>query len=197
MLNESYWNNRYIEGNIGWDAGSVTTPIKQYIDQVEDKNLRILIPGAGFGNEAGYIYSLGFVNTFVCEWSEKAVIQFKKNYPSFPDSQIFLKNFFEIEGDFDLIIEQTFFCAIHPSQRELYAKKVFDLLNFGGKMVGLLFDFPFSEKGPPFGGDSQEYLSLFKKYFKINCFEKSYNSIKPREGNEIFFNFEKTNYKLL
>ena len=43
-LNESYWSTRYQQGQIGWDIGDVSTPIKEYIDQLENKELSILIP---------------------------------------------------------------------------------------------------------------------------------------------------------
>ena len=66
-----------------------------------------------------------------------------------------------------------------------------DLLVRKGKLVGLLFDFELTEKGPPFGGSSTEYLNLFAEKFKNITLERCYNSIKPRNGNELFFIFEK------
>lgn len=53
-------------------------------------------------------------------------------------------------------------------------------------MVGLLFDFPLTEEGPPFGGSKSEYIVLFEPYFSIKTLEKAYNSIKPRENKELF-----------
>ena len=68
---------------------------------------------------------------------------------------------------------------------------MYDLLNTNGKLVGLLFDFELTEEGPPFGGSLIEYIQLFYAKFNIKVFEKCYNSIKPREGRELFFIFEK------
>ena len=39
----NYWEKRYQKGETGWDAGQITTPIKEYIDQLTNKNLKILI----------------------------------------------------------------------------------------------------------------------------------------------------------
>ena len=50
----NYWEERYQKGETGWDAGKITTPIKEYIDQLTNKNLKILIPGAGNGYEFDY-----------------------------------------------------------------------------------------------------------------------------------------------
>jgi len=65
------------------------------------------------------------------------------------------------------------------------------LLSPKGKLVGLLFQFPLTESGPPFGGSKEEYLNLFSPYFEIKTLDVAYNSIKPRQGNELFFIFTK------
>ena len=92
---------------------------------------------------------------------------------------------------FDLVIEQTFFCALNPELRSNYVSKMETLLNPNGKIAGLLFDFPLTEAGPPFGGSENEYLKLFSEKFNIKTLEKAYNSIKPRKDTELFFIFEK------
>lgn len=46
-LNETFWDNRYKKYDIGWDLGDVSTPLKAYFNQLENKNLKILIPGCG------------------------------------------------------------------------------------------------------------------------------------------------------
>ena len=65
------------------------------------------------------------------------------------------------------------------------------LLEERGKLVGLFFDTELTDEGPPFGGDSNEYLQLFSTCFNIKTLEKCHNSIKPRFGRELFFIFEK------
>ena len=44
---QKYWSNRYEEDRTGWDIGYPSTPLKEYIDQLTDKTISILIPGAG------------------------------------------------------------------------------------------------------------------------------------------------------
>ena len=44
---KEYWTQRYKDDLTGWDIGAVSTPLKTYFDQLTDKNMRILIPGAG------------------------------------------------------------------------------------------------------------------------------------------------------
>ena len=64
------------------------------------------------------------------------------------------------------------------------------LLNPKGKLAGLLFDFPLTNEGPPFGGSKTEYTNLFSNSFYLKTLEIAYNSIKPRENKELFFIFE-------
>jgi thiopurine S-methyltransferase len=190
-LTEEYWDERYKSDTAGWSLGNVSPPLKEYIDQLRDKKVKILIPGAGFGYEAHYLMLQGFQDTHICEWSETAVSTFKANYPDFPEHQIHVGNFFELQETFDLIIEQTFFCALDPILRKDYVIKMHDLLETGGKLAGLLFNFDFDISGPPFGGSQKEYEKLFSPLFKIKTMARCYNSVAPRSGNELFFILEK------
>lgn len=185
----NYWENRYQKGDTGWDAGKITTPIKEYIDQLTDKNLKILIPGAGNGYEFDYLIKKGFKNVFVIDIAETPLNNIKKRKPEY-SSHLIHDDFFAFNDTFDLILEQTFFCALLPNMRPQYVEKMVSLLNPKGKIAGLLFDFPLTEVGPPFGGSKKEYLELFSEKFHIKTLEKAHNSIKPRENKELFFIFE-------
>lgn len=190
-LNKNFWEQRYRENKTGWDIGYISTPIKKYIDQLTNKDLKILIPGAGNSYEAEYLWEKGFKNVFVIDIAEQPLKNLKNRLPKFPDKQLINIDFFELKDSFDLILEQTFFCALDPSLRKKYSNKMNKLLKKNGKIVGLLFDFELTNEGPPFGGSKNEYFNLFSTLFKIKTLEKSYNSIKPREDRELFFIFEK------
>lgn len=77
-------------------------------------------------------------------------------------------------------------CALDPSLRQAYTQKMHSLLDDNGKIAGLLFGIEFEKAGPPFGGSAEAYRQLFAPYFNIKTMEKAYNSVKPREGNELF-----------
>lgn len=191
-LNKEFWDKKYADNKLGWDIGYISTPLKTYIDQLTNKNSKILIPGAGNGYEAIYLLENGFTNVFVIDIALQPLKNIKERYPDFPSDRLINMDFFEFDdSNFDLILEQTFFCALNPTLRSKYADKMRSLLNTKGKLAGLLFDFPLTNEGPPFGGTLQEYNKLFSHYFKINTMARAYNSIKPRKGNELFFIFEK------
>lgn len=189
-MEKAFWEARYEQQQTGWNIGSVSTPIKAYLDQLTDRNIRILIPGCGFGFEAIYAHQLGFTQVYVLDFVQEALDEFKVNCPNFPSEHIIQADFFELDGTFDLIIEQTLFCAIDPKMREAYAKKVSRLLVEGGKLVGLLFDRSF-ESGPPHGGSAGEYATLFAPFFREISIEPAYNSIPARAGSEVFIRFIK------
>lgn len=191
LLNESYWTNRYLSDQSGWDTGSITTPLKQYLDQVENKSTKILIPGCGNAHEAAYLHENGINSVYLLDISPLPLQQFAERYPQFPKEHLILGDFFEHEAEYDLILEQTFFCAIDPSLRENYVKKSNGLLKSNGKLVGVLFDREFTHQGPPFGGSVEEYQALFQKAFEIKTLAPCYNSIPPRQGSEVFIQFIK------
>jgi hypothetical protein len=193
QLDKNYWQERYAEQQTGWDAGSVTRPLKEYFDQLEDKSIKILIPGCGNAHEAAYLFNMGFKNVFLCDWAEAPLQDFANRFPDFPKNQLLHADFFELEEyDFDLIIEQTFFCALDPQLRLNYASKIYALLSEKGKLVGLLFNFPLTKEGPPFGGCKEEYLEYLELLFNNIYIEPCYNSIKPREGRELFIKISKS-----
>ena len=55
-----FWGKRYSDQSTGWDIGYPSRPLKEYIDQIEDRNQKILIPGAGNAYEAEYLHQEGF-----------------------------------------------------------------------------------------------------------------------------------------
>jgi hypothetical protein len=192
-LNEQYWTGKYIEQSTGWDLGALSPPIKDYADQLTNKELSILIPGAGNAYEAEYLFKQGFKKLVVLDVSLEPLKNFQKRIPEFQSEQLIHQNFFDHQGQYDLIIEQTFFCALSPSLRERYAEKMYHLLGRGGKLAGVLFDFPLTEEGPPFGGSREAYVDTFSKYFRVKTLDRCFNSVKPRLGRELFIIFEKKN----
>lgn len=192
-FDEKYWSSNYESGNIGWDIGEVSPPIKNYADQIKDKNISILIPGCGNAYEAEYLCDIGFKNISLLDFSKVLADDLKIKFAFNNNIKVICEDYFDHEGKYDLIIEQTFFCAINPEIREEYLKKMTSLLKDTGKLIGVLFDREFEKAGPPYGGSKKEYEKLFEKYFDIKLIEECYNSFPPRSGNELFINIKQKN----
>ena len=185
------WEARYQIQHTGWDIGYVSTPIKAYIDQLAHKDLKILIPGAGNAYEAEYLWNQGFKNVFVLDIAPSPLKNLAERLPDFPESQLLLGDFFDHEDQYDLIIEQTFFCAIDPVLRAEYAKKSRQLLKEGGKLIGLLWSVDLNQDHPPYGGSKEEYLEYFMPYFDIHTMDAAHNSIPPRANRELFIRLDR------
>ena len=194
LLNENYWSSRYQNNDVAWDMGKVSPPLKEYFDQLTDKSISILIPGCGNAYEAEHLLQKGFKNITLIDISPLPVDKLKKQFSAFLQKEINIicGDFFTLTQAFDLIVEQTFFCAIDPSLRTEYANKMHELLNVNGKLVGVLFNRIF-ENGPPFSGSKAEYDKLFQNKFKIKTMEDCNNSIEPRNGSELFVILKKLN----
>src|SRR5690554_2305347 len=190
-FDENFWTSKYDSKLTGWDVGYVSRPLKEYIDTLQDKNLKILIPGGGNSYEAEYLHNIGFNNVFVIDISKRPLENIKKRVPDFPENHLIHADFFKLEGQYDLILEQTFFCALNPELRTKYVDKMHQLLKNDGKLVGLLFNIPLNEDHPPFGGNEKEYRKLFEQKFDIEIMETAYNSILARAGNELFIKMQK------
>lgn len=189
-LDQDYWDAQYKANTTGWDLGLVSPPIKAYIDTLKNKDIAILIPGCGNTYEAAYLLEQGFTNVTVIDIAPTLVKIIEQKFISDTRIQVLLGDFFNHKGAYDLIIEQTFFCALPPVMRQKYVWKMHELLIKDGILAGLLFNRTF-EVSPPFGGSQEEYELLFKNAFDFIKLEKSDNSIAPRSNSELFFEFKK------
>ncbi|RZK48455.1 MAG: methyltransferase domain-containing protein [Pedobacter sp.] len=191
-MDQYYWETRWQKQETGWDIGYASPAIIDFFKNLEDKSIEILIPGCGHAYEAVALYQMGFKHITLVDISKTAIEKIKEKLADQPEINILHQDFFDLEGAYDVIIEQTFFCALNPSMRQEYADKMYSLLKDGGQLTGLLFNREF-EAGPPFGGNQAEYEKLFKIKFDILKMEPSSLSIPQRAGNELYIQLSKKN----
>jgi methyl halide transferase len=139
-LDKKYWDAQYQANSTGWDLGKVSPPIKAYIDTIQQKDQRILIPGAGNAYEADYLLKNGFTNITIIDIAPSLTQKLEEKYQNNTEIHIITGDFFEHQGSYDLIIEQTFFCALPPKLRPHYTAKMHQLLSDNGILAGLLFN---------------------------------------------------------
>lgn len=189
-LDQNYWNAQWEAQSTGWDIGYAAPAIVDYISNLEDKSIAILIPGCGNAYEAEYLLQNGFTNITLIDIAPKAVEILQQKFKENIAIKVLCEDFFMHKGSYDLIIEQTFFCAIPPVERSAYAKKMAELLSPKGKLIGLLFDRTFDKQGPPFGGCPCEYKPIFEPSLDIIQMEITDKSIPQRAGTELFIEMQ-------
>ncbi len=194
----NYWDTRWQNAETKWDLRQPSPPLMAYADQIpaDRRDLAVLIPGCGNGYEALYLLENGFTNLTMLDIAPTAIAALRERldvgFPAWSERlQLWCGDFFKHQHQYELILEQTFFCALPPDLRPAYVLKMNELLHPGGKLTGVWFNRPF-EGGPPFGGDEEEYRALFAPHFRIKNLSACYNSIPPRAGSELFGIFEKT-----
>ena len=191
-LNAQYWDNQWKANTKGWDLGMPAPPLVSFMDTTENKNTKVLIPGCGSAYEAEYLINKGFTDVTLIDISETASCQLKEKFSKNPQIKVVCDDFFNHNEKYDIIIEQTFFCALPPTLRQRYLWKMHNLLNENGILAGLLFNRSF-EVSPPFGGNRKEYEKLFQTAFHIDHLSTANNSVSPRANSELFFSFVKNN----
>ena len=183
-----FWEDIYLAGEAQWDLQGSTPIFKNLSNNLPLGNLCII--GCGRGYDAIEFAKKGFKVTAV-DFASSAILSLKKMAEDENVSlQIIERDIFTLmpdyENSFDYVIEQTCFCAIHPSRRKEYEVIVKGILKVGGHLVGLWFplDKDIKEDGPPYGTTIDDVKSIFRNGWEITKEEFSEHSIKPRRGRE-------------
>ncbi len=189
LLDANYWNAQYLSNTTGWDLGMPSPPLVDFINSLDDKKMSVLIPGCGNAYEAEYLLQQGFTNVTLVDISADLVKKLQERFANNANIRVVHGDFFELNGaTFDVILEQTFFCALEPFMREIYVQKMNSLLSDQGVLAGLLFNREFEKQGPPFGGNVNQYQQLFvQNGLEILEMELCKNSVAPRANSEVFF----------
>lgn len=190
-----FWEDIYLNKDTGWDLEGVT-PVFEYIaEDIKPGNLCII--GCGRGYDAVMFSKKGF-NVTAVDFAPSAINALNQlAAEELVNINTLQKDIFSLtpdyRGSFNYIIEQTCFCAIHPTRREEYQTLVRSLLIPGGKLIGLWFplDKKLDKGGPPYGTNVDEVKSIFDIGWKIKKEEFPEQSIKPRKGREKLIIFEK------
>ena len=193
--NPQFWEDIYISNDTGWDLGGPTPIFNNIVSKLEPK--RLCIVGCGRGYDAVMFAKQNFDVTAV-DFAPSAV-EYLNNLAEKNEVEINVleKDIFllspKFDDYFDYVIEQTCFCAIHPTKRVEYEKLVYNILHKNGKLIGLWFplDKDIKDGGPPYGTTIDEVKSVFNKGWEIEKEEFPRESIKPRKNREKLIIFKK------
>ena len=117
-----------------------------------------LIPGSGRAYDALALAEHGFASVTAVDLSPTACEAAREEISKSASTttaqreriDVRCGDFFEIEGQYDFIWDNTFLCALDPSARERWARQMKALLAPGGELITCVFPIGEREGGPPF-----------------------------------------------
>ena len=182
------WQKHYAEDDLRWDLGQVAPPFVRLWEEGKLGQGRVIIPGCGRGHEVLFLAGNGFQVTGL-DYAPGAVELLSRSLQEKGvQADILHQDFFEL-GDnhisrYDLMLEQAFFCAIHPSRRSAYVETAARIIKKGGLLAGLFYET--NEKGgPPFNTTPADILEHFSDEFDIETLERTPHSVEKRKDNEL------------
>ena len=169
MSESEAWNQRYVEGRTGWDLGEPPPALRRVI-AARPQPLRVLVPGAGRGHDALAWAEAGH-RVVAVDFAPLAVVAARENAAARGvEMAVHEADIFALPGDlagaFDLVWEQTCFCAIPPERRDDYARAMAAVLRPGGQIVALLWNHG-KAGGPPFDVRREDVDAAFAEAFVV------------------------------
>ena len=147
-----FWECNYRQGERRWELGGATPVFRRLAESGEFAPGRMIVPGAGLGDDARLFARHGFQVTAVDFAPSAAQAMHARQDPNAPII-ILRADWFDLpaalSGVFDYVLEYVFVTAIDPARREAYADVVAGLLRPGGRFIGLLGPIGAPPGGPP------------------------------------------------
>jgi SAM-dependent methyltransferase len=178
-----FWDTRYRDHVMPWDAGGVPADLRAFAATLPDK-AHVLVPGCGSAHEVRYLAETG-ADVLAIDFSLQAVELGKKKAGPFAD-RVRLADFFQFDPGakpFDVVYERAFLCALPRKLWARYAARMAELLGPGKQLAGFFF-YSDNPRGPPFGTSPEELHGLLDSAFDLVEDRSAAESLAVFEGGE-------------
>lgn len=166
------WEEKYQKGDIIWDKGAPSPPMRQYLERHREIRGRTLVPGCGHGHEVALAVQFG-LDAIGLDIAPTGIAEARKLYPPLA-ARFVIGDLFnpskEMRGAFDVVLEHTCMSGLHPSMRADYRRGIDLTLKRGGLLVGVWFinpDLDPGEEGPPYPLSVADLTALFADGYDI------------------------------
>jgi len=177
-----FWESRYRDGVIPWDAGKVPESLAGFARTLVP-GARVLIPGCGSAYEAAYLAQNKY-QVLAIDFSPAAIAAARRTLGDRANIARLADFFADDLGEpFDVIYERAFLCALPRTIWNSYASRCAQLLKPNGVIAGFFF-FAQTPKGPPFGTSAAELKALLGRDFAKTQDEAVADSIAVFAGKE-------------
>lgn len=154
------WENRYQQGQTGWDLGGPSRALDHWLEQMEPG--RVLVPGCGHGHEIAVLVQSGHRVTAV-DIAPTPVQRLKAELAQKSLKAEVLQAdllHWEPEQAFDAVYEQTCLCALDTEHWAEYEQRLHRWIRPGGKLYALFMQTG-RAGGPPYHCDPIDMRTLF------------------------------------
>jgi len=160
----AFWREKYRTGDLPWDLGRVSDPVRALVAEHFPPAGAVLVPGCGHGYEALYLAERGYQVTAVDHVQAPVERLRAAARGRGLNLTALLADLFELpavyDGAFDVVLEQTCLCALHPRQFGAYEALLHRVLRPGGRLLGVFMEVRGVE-GPPFSCPPALVKALF------------------------------------
>jgi len=182
-LSPEGWEARYRDDDTGWDLGGPPPALVKLLDDLGDAKLKVLVPGAGFGNDAIAWAAARHAVTTVDYAASAVAGAIERAKAAKVALEVLEHDLFDLPDalnqSFDAVWEQTCFCAIHPDRRAAYVESIAGVLKPGGAFYGLFWNHSM-EDGPPFDVTPDHVRDIFGGRFVIESLQPAHASDERR-----------------
>lgn len=194
------WEKCWSEDVTPWDLGRVTPVVADLVERNDLPTGRALVPGCGSGYD---VLALASPTRHVVGL-DLSVTAIKRAYQVLTENhassvEFVCTDFFTYKPDasFDLILDYTFFCALEPSLRPLWASKMAELLAPDGELITIMFPMAEHDGGPPYAVSLEAYeKTLHLHGFQCNLFQENVLAVDQRKGREFLGRWKRITTKL-
>lgn len=163
-LHADFWQQRYSQGQTGWDRGSVSPALETWATRGElpEAGAHFLVPGCGRGHEVVWLAARGYRVTAVDIAAAPLETLRAQLDGAGVEARLVHADLlaWQPETAFDALYEQTCLCAIAPTRRSEYAERLARWLRPGGSLFALFMQTD-APGGPPFDCPVAQMRELF------------------------------------
>ena len=168
-MSDSYWEDRYQNQDMPWEKGGPSPGLVDFLQaQPELARGTVCVPGCGTGHDVRAWASTGFQVTGLDLAPSAIRLAREATTLAGLRAEFYQTDFLRDppKRQFDWIFEHTLFCAIQPSEREMYVQAVLNWLQPGGHYLAVNYLIPDTD-GPPFGATIEELHERFLPHFAL------------------------------
>ena len=160
-----------------WDAGGVPPKLAQWLEK--KLPARVLVPGCGSGYEVRLFAERGH-DVLGIDFSDAAIEAAQRELGPL-SGRVRKADFFQLAGEFDLVYERAFLCALPRTRWPDWGRRMAELAGRGGELAGFFY-LDDNQRGPPFGTSRPALRAMLEGAFELVADEP----VPPDESIPVF-----------